>query len=103
MVFTQAIYGGGTNVLTTELAVELSLQPNAEGNTTFAEYSITEPDTGYTPIGWNVKSYTLENFLSSCVTVFEKIRGSWKIQFKNLNTLKSVAFNGTLRIAWLKE
>jgi hypothetical protein len=96
--------GGGTNVLTTELTLSpLSLQPNAEGNTSFIEYSITEPDTGYTPIGWNVKSFISESFLSSCATVFIKKSGVWKIQFKNLNTLKSVAFNGTLRIAWLKE
>jgi hypothetical protein len=74
-----------------------------EGNTTFAEYSISEPYTGYTPIAWNVKSFTVEQRLSSCGVVFENVRGSWKIQFKNLNTLQTVAFNGTLRIVWLKE
>ena len=95
--------GGGTNVLTTELALELSLQPNVEGNTSFIEYSITEPDTGYVPIAWNVKSYTAETFLSSCMVVFIKKSGVWKMQFKNLNTIRTARFTGILRIAWLKE
>jgi hypothetical protein len=95
--------GGGTNVLTTELVLDLTLGANVTGNTTFIEYSLTEPEAGYVPIAWNVKNYTVESYLSSCNTNFEKKSGVWQLQIKNLNTLNGVSFKGSFRIVWLKE
>jgi hypothetical protein len=95
--------GGGTNVLTTELAVNHTLNPNVQGNTdTYKEYVLTPPETGYVPVGWCISQMINANNTTSGQTIFQKYRGSWSLYFKNLSTYATYNLTGKITIAWVK-
>lgn len=95
--------GGGTNVLTTELEVNHSLNPNVQGNTNSSkEYVLTPPETGYVPVGWCISYMSNANNTTSGVVHFQRYEGVWKIWFKNLSTYATYTLVGKITIAWVK-
>lgn len=94
---------GGTDVLTTELEVNHTLNPNVQGATdTYKEYTLTPPKTGYRPVGWCANRISNANNTSSGVAFFQQYQGTWKVYFKNLSTYATYNLTGTVTIAWVK-
>jgi hypothetical protein len=95
------MWGGGT--VFSEQVIDVSLNANNGGTGTVTDCTITPPSTDYEPIGWYIKSYTTENFFSSCIATMMKYNGAWIIRYKNVNALANARFVGTIRIAWVKK